>query len=103
MGGLNWQRPDWFDAAACADVPTSVFFPEEDAPGDPRSELHDSHIARLICSVCPVADECLDYALANKERYGIFAGLSETQRRKVAAARRRRASRRRARSRTQDP
>lgn len=93
MAGLNWQRPEWFDDAACRDVPTSVFFPPEDAPGDPRSELHDSHIARLICAVCPVREQCLDYALENKERYGLFGGASETQRRKVAHARGRAARR----------
>ncbi|HJR18350.1 MAG TPA: WhiB family transcriptional regulator, partial [Actinomycetota bacterium] len=39
--------------------------------------------AKRICAQCAVRDECLDYALANDERFGIWGGLSERERRRV--------------------
>ena len=44
--------------------------------------------AKKVCTECEVKVECLEYALANDERFGIWGGLSERERRKL----RRRAS-----------
>lgn len=55
------------------------FFPKKPNPVAP---------AKAVCAQCPVTAECLDYALANGERFGVWGGLSERQRKGIRAARR---------------
>jgi WhiB family redox-sensing transcriptional regulator len=71
-GDLSWQ-----DRSLCAQTDPEEFFPEKG--GTTRH-------AKAICAVCPVQAECLDYAIANDERFGIFGGLSERERREVKKA-----------------
>jgi WhiB family redox-sensing transcriptional regulator len=52
-----------------------VFYPE--AGGSTRS-------AKLICRDCPVATECLEHALANDERHGVWGGFSERERYRIS-------------------
>lgn len=73
-GPLAWQRD-----ALCAQTDPEAFFPEKG--GSTRD-------AKGICEQCEVRLQCLEYALANDERFGIWGGLSERERRKL----RRRAS-----------
>lgn len=68
-GPLSWQHQ-----ALCAQTDPEAFFPEKG--GSTRE-------AKSICSVCEVRAACLDYALANDERFGIWGGLSERERRKL--------------------
>ena len=51
-----------------------AFFPEKG--GSTRE-------AKRVCATCEVREECLQYALANDERFGIWGGLSERERRKL--------------------
>ena len=69
----------WTVDAACAGADPSVFFPEH---GRAATQ------AKQICAGCPVRADCLDFALASHERFGIYGGLTEKERR--AEARRRR-------------
>ena len=62
----------WADRALCAETDPDAFFPEL---GEPSRE------AKAVCRRCEVRDECLEYALANSERFGIWGGLSENERR----------------------
>ncbi len=39
--------------------------------------------AKAVCQVCPVQGECREYALSIKEPYGIWGGLTETERRQT--------------------
>ncbi|MFE6734177.1 WhiB family transcriptional regulator [Microbacterium sp. NPDC057650] len=66
---LAWQAD-----ALCAQVDPEAFFPEKG--GSTRD-------AKRICSSCNVRGECLEYALNNDERFGIWGGLSERERRKL--------------------
>ena len=66
---LSWQGD-----ALCAQTDPEAFFPEKG--GSTRE-------AKRICEGCEVRSECLDYALANDERFGIWGGLSERERRKL--------------------
>lgn len=68
-GILGWQ-----DSALCAQTDPESFFPEKG--GSTRE-------AKAVCQSCDVRSECLDYALANDERFGIWGGLSERERRKL--------------------
>jgi WhiB family redox-sensing transcriptional regulator len=68
-GVLGWQ-----DRALCAQTDPEAFFPEKG--GSTRE-------AKKVCGGCEVRAECLDYALNNDERFGIWGGLSERERRKL--------------------
>jgi WhiB family redox-sensing transcriptional regulator len=69
----------WRRQASCRGAGPDLFFP---AKGEPASE------AKEVCQTCPVALQCLDYAIASGEETGIWGGMSERQRREVARARR---------------
>jgi WhiB family transcriptional regulator, redox-sensing transcriptional regulator len=62
----------WFDRGPCRQVDPELFFP--DKGGSTRD-------AKRICRSCPVRSECLEYALENDERFGVWGGLSERERR----------------------
>jgi len=70
---------EWRAQANCRGVDPAVFFPER---GEPTGE------AKRICTGCVVRDDCLEWALANGERYGIWGGLSGRERRRLRPARR---------------
>ena len=57
-----------------AGADADLFFPERGA---------STRRAKAICDGCPVRGECLDYALAHGEKFGIWGGLSERERRRV--------------------
>jgi WhiB family redox-sensing transcriptional regulator len=63
---------EWQDEGLCAQTDPEAFFPEK---GGSTKE------AKRICMACPVRVPCLDYALAHDERFGIWGGLSERERR----------------------
>ncbi|TFD50816.1 WhiB family transcriptional regulator [Cryobacterium frigoriphilum] len=64
----------WQTDSLCAQTDPEAFFPEKG--GSTRD-------AKKICTSCEVRAQCLDYALANDERFGIWGGLSERERRKL--------------------
>ena len=64
----------WHADALCAQTDPEAFFPEKG--GSTRD-------AKRICTGCNVKAQCLEYALANDERFGIWGGLSERERRKL--------------------
>ncbi len=68
------MRLDWQARAACLTADPEIFFPEKG--GSTRA-------AKKVCSGCPVREECLAYALAVGEHFGVWGGLSERERRKV--------------------
>ena len=72
-------QPDWYRDALCAQVDPDLWFPHKGSNTVP---------AKLICQTCPVVEECLAYALANSERYGIWGGYSERERRRLARGQR---------------
>jgi WhiB family transcriptional regulator, redox-sensing transcriptional regulator len=65
---------DWQERALCAQVDPELFFPEKG--GSTRE-------AKMVCAGCPVRPECLRFALAFDERFGIWGGLSERERRRI--------------------
>lgn len=68
------EGSDWMLEARCLDADPEAFFPEKG--GSTRE-------AKRICAACPVRDDCLQYALENDERFGIWGGLSERERRRA--------------------
>lgn len=71
---------DWRDDAACLGEDIELFFPE-------RSQTLAAR-AKAICAECPVRIDCLDESIANGERFGIWGGLDQEERRRVARRRR---------------
>lgn len=67
------ERP-WAAYAACRTVDPGVFFPESDT---------GTETAVRICRGCPVMQECRDWALDTRVRYGIWGGLTERDRRRM--------------------
>jgi len=68
------EPPPWMADAVCATTDPEAFFPEKG--GSTRE-------AKAICARCSVQAECLDWALDRDERFGIYGGLSERERRRI--------------------
>lgn len=69
VGELSWQ-----DYANCRGADADLFFPERGA---------STRKAKSICGECQVRAECLDFAIEIGEKFGIWGGMSERERRKV--------------------
>ena len=70
----NSVELSWQERALCAQTDPEAFFPEKG--GSTRE-------AKRVCLSCDVRSECLEYALAHDERFGIWGGLSERERRRL--------------------
>jgi WhiB family redox-sensing transcriptional regulator len=68
------EEAGWQERALCAQTDPEAFFPEKG--GSTRE-------AKKVCLTCDVRGDCLEYALMNDERFGIWGGLSERERRKL--------------------
>lgn len=67
----------WREAAACLEVQDEVsFFPD-------KEDLGEIVKAKAICSTCPVADECLSWAIETNQSEGIWGGHTAKERRKL--------------------
>lgn len=72
---ITTQTTDWREKSLCAQTDPEAFHPEKG--GSTRE-------AKKVCLSCEVREECLQWALDNNERYGIWGGLSERERRKLS-------------------
>ncbi|MFP5487688.1 MAG: WhiB family transcriptional regulator [Acidimicrobiia bacterium] len=65
---------NWQDGANCLGVDPDLFFPERGA---------STREAKEVCRGCVVREQCLEFALQNGEKFGIWGGLSERERRRI--------------------
>ena len=74
--GFQGDEPaeDWHDYANCLGVDPDLFFPERGA---------STREAKEVCRGCEVRHDCLEFALQNGEKFGIWGGLSERERRRI--------------------
>lgn len=86
--GYRWRPPSfeqatgwWRDRAACHDKPVEWFFPE----GRGRHSVPE---ARQLCAGCPVAADCLEFALAVPSMVGFWGGTTAEERKRIRAERR---------------
>ena len=70
---------EWMQRGKCRDLSPSIFFP---------SDGLGVQAAQRICDECPVASECLEYALAERVDHGVWGGKSERERRRILRRRR---------------
>jgi WhiB family transcriptional regulator, redox-sensing transcriptional regulator len=71
--GLLMPEP-WTAEALCQETEPELFFPERGG---------STQAAKAVCEACDVREECLAYALSRRERFGIWGGLSERERRRL--------------------
>ena len=64
----------WRHQAACRGIDPDIFFPEHEEPGD---------AAKAVCLRCPVRQPCLEWALATREKEGVWGGCDERDRRRI--------------------
>lgn len=68
---MDDDRFRWQADSACRGVEPEVFFPISD---------EDAWRAKEICNRCNVRNQCLVYSLQNRERYGVWGGVTEKER-----------------------
>lgn len=71
---LGVESPDWYELAECRGAPQELFFPERGESTKPAKEM---------CTRCPVSVECLAWALDHREKFGVWGGTSERERRRM--------------------
>lgn len=76
------RSDEWQTRALCRGNHAHLFFPPNTFERKEERERRESR-AKAICNVCPVQLECRDYALAIREPYGIWGGLTEADRREL--------------------
>lgn len=75
-GGHEPYLDSWREASACATAPEVDFFPD---PAD----LAAISAAKALCASCPVAGECLTWAIETNQPEGIWGGHTPTERRSL--------------------
>ncbi len=73
------MNTSWRQRAACLGADPAIFHPLTD---------EEAEAAKAICAQCPVREACLEYALANRERDGVWGGATERERRRIIRQRR---------------
>ena len=84
---LGTQDLAWQDLANCRGADPDLFFPERGA---------STRAAKGICRECTVQAECLEFAIVSSEKFGIWGGMSERERRRIRRQRAITAARRQA-------
>ena len=75
----DWDVSAWRTRSACLDSDPDVFFPISEEEAGP---------ALAFCGACRIREECLAWAMKNGERYGVWGGLTERERRRILRQRR---------------
>lgn len=78
----RWKR---FGTCGEPDVDSTLFFSEE---GRSAADKHAVECAKIICRMCPVQVQCLEYALEAREEWWIWGGTTGRERRVILKARR---------------
>ncbi|WP_436231447.1 WhiB family transcriptional regulator [Arcanobacterium phocae] len=68
----------WMEEALCAQTDPDIFYPEKGGSTAP---------ATSVCASCSVRAECLEYAVTNDIRHGIWGGISDNDRKRIARER----------------
>ena len=79
----RYDRSGWQASAACAGETGSVFYPPLRAERK-AVRVGREQRAKAVCASCPVRSDCLDHAMVHDERFGIWGGLTNRERRIAA-------------------
>ena len=69
----------WRQSAACRGVDPEIFYPASE---------EEAEVAKAVCASCGVRQACLEFALASRERDGVWGGATEKDRRRMLRQRR---------------
>jgi WhiB family redox-sensing transcriptional regulator len=69
----------WRQSAACRGVDPEIFYPASE---------EEALVAKAVCASCAVREACLEFALASRERDGVWGGATEKDRRRMLRQRR---------------
>ena len=73
----RWRKApaaqSWSKRAACRDMPSEIWYP-------PRSTKSAYDEALAICGICPVRQQCLDHAISQDEKHGVWGGTTPRDR-----------------------
>lgn len=75
---------DWRRSSACRGLDTELFYPLGDGPASTAQKAE----AKSVCSACPVREECLDFAIGQRDGFGIYGGLTADERKPFIRRRR---------------
>jgi WhiB family transcriptional regulator, redox-sensing transcriptional regulator len=80
ISGASHDTDDksWQIQANCLGADPDLFFPERGG---------NEMAAKEICRGCVVREECLEYSLANGEKFGIWGGMTDRERRRLRRSR----------------
>jgi hypothetical protein len=82
----EWPEPPDWTSAPCAQTDPDAWFPDDG---------HPNRTAKRICTqVCPYTAQCLEYALATDNNFGVWGGTSPLERKTIKAQRKREAKER---------
>lgn len=83
---FNHSHPDWHNHAQCRDMDQEIFYGEDDRTGKarhhPNLTVDEVARARRVCNACPVQMACLEWAIVNREEFGIWGGSTAGQRKR---------------------
>jgi WhiB family redox-sensing transcriptional regulator len=71
----------WREVGRCKGADPDVFYPEDDED--------EGTAAKAICAICPVREVCLEHAVVNREKIGVWGGYTARERRRLVRQRRR--------------
>ncbi len=78
LPGPTVEKWEWQMKGSCRGVDSELFFHPEGERGPRRARREAA--AKAVCASCPVLALCRSHALASREPYGIWGGLSESER-----------------------
>jgi WhiB family redox-sensing transcriptional regulator len=77
---MSAHELEWRMLGACRGLDAGIFYPDND---------DEAEAAKQVCNQCSVQQVCLDYALSEREKAGVWGGATERDRRRILRQRRR--------------
>ena len=71
----------WREVGRCKGAEPDLFYPKDDED--------EGFEAKAICAICPVREVCLEHAIVNREKIGVWGGYTARERRRLVRQRRR--------------
>jgi WhiB family redox-sensing transcriptional regulator len=81
------METEWQQHGLCRAGDAVIFFPPAHFEHKPERESREAK-AKAVCARCPVRLQCLEWALATREPYGIWGGCSESERKQILMGKR---------------
>ena len=77
---MSTHQLEWRMLGACRGLDAGIFYPDTD---------EEAEVAKQVCQECGVQAACLEFALASREKVGVWGGATERERRRILRQRRR--------------